>query len=456
MRTVTKKLLIPASAAVLAIVALTSVGAQQSPDFFKQADSNQDGSVTRDELKGAVKEWLGGHDRATQEQLATALEAAFPESTFMGMISPPQSRTPKPDDVAKMMAALPASAPARPARPRRVLVLCKCAGYVHSCIPLAAKTVEALGAKTGAWTTAVSYDSSVINAENLKQYDLVFLNNTTGFFLDDPDPKVTAARKKALLDFVRSGKGLAGIHAAADSYHRSTDGPAFGGTLASGILAAADKNDDKAVDAQELDTLADTWFDRLDAAHAGKVSVQDFRAAFPRILLSTRGARRSGPPARPAPKTGPDHQIGTWPDFNKMIGGYFKWHWLDPQHIVYKIDDPASPLTAMFRGGFEINDETYTFGIRSWSRENLHVLASIDYSKMSEADKLKEDYPREDHDYGLSWIRREGKGRVFYMAHGHDERVYAMKPMLEHLLAGVQYALGDLKADDSPSVKPKR
>jgi len=25
--------------------------------------------------------------------------------------------------------------------------------------------------------------------------------------------------------------------------------------------------------------------------------------------------------------------------------------------------------------------------------------------------------------------------------------------MLEHVLAGVQYALGDLKADDSPSVK---
>ena len=76
--------------------------------------------------------------------------------------------------------------------------------------------------------------------------------------------------------------------------------------------------------------------------------------------------------------------------------------------------------------------------------------------RTSEADKLKEDYPREDHDYGLSWIRREGKGRVFYMAHGHSERVYAMRPMLEHLLAGVQYALGDLKADDSPSVKPKK
>jgi hypothetical protein len=39
------------------------------------------------------------------------------------------------------------------------------------------------------------------------------------------------------------------------------------------------------------------------------------------------------------------------------------------------------------------------------------------------------------------------------MALGHNERIYAMTPMLEHLLAGMQYALGDLKADDSPSQK---
>jgi hypothetical protein len=34
--------------------------------------------------------------------------------------------------------------------------------------------------------------------------------------------------------------------------------------------------------------------------------------------------------------------------------------------------------------------------------------------------------------------------------------VYAIKPMLEHLLAGIQYALGDLKANDAPSVRPKK
>ncbi len=440
-------------AAAVTMFVITSRGAQQGgPDFFKLADANQDGYITRDELRGAMTKWLGGRDRATQEQLASGLEAAFPESMFMAMISPRQSQTPKPSDVEKMLAALPSSAPSKPAKPRKVLVLCKCAGFIHSCIPLAAKTIESLGSTTGAWTTTVSYDASVITAENLKQYDLVFLNNTTGFFLDDADPAVTAARKKALLEFVRSGKGLAGIHAAGDSYHESTNGPEFLGMITSGIFGAADKNEDKGVDAAELEALADKWFDTADTAHGGKVSVQDFKAAFPRILFSTHGPRRSGPAATTA-KTGPDHQIGTWPDFNRMIGGYFKYHWLDPQHIVYKIDDPASPLTAMFRGGFEINDETYTFGIRGWSRQNLHVLTSIDYAKMSEADKLKEDYPREDHDYGLSWIRREGKGRVFYAAHGHSERVYAIKPMLEHILAGTQYALGDLKADDAPGGK---
>ena len=70
---------------------------------------------------------------------------------------------------------------------------------------------------------------------------------------------------------------------------------------------------------------------------------------------------------------------------------------------------------------------------------------------MSDADKAKEEYPRPDHDHPLSWIRREQKGRVFYMSHGHNEKVYANAVLLQHLLAGVQYALGDLTADDAPS-----
>jgi len=42
---------------------------------------------------------------------------------------------------------------------------------------------------------------------------------------------------------------------------------------------------------------------------------------------------------------------------------------------------------------------------------------------------------------------------VFVTVLGHDESIYKLTPMLAHILAGVQYAIGDLAADDSPSAK---
>jgi type 1 glutamine amidotransferase len=358
-----------------------------------------------------------------------------------------------------MMAVLPASAPARPLHPRKVLVLAKAQGFVHSSIPLAAKMVEALGTKTGAWTTVITYDPADITAENLKQFDCLFLDSTTGLFLDDPaDPAATTARKKALLDFVRGGKGLAGVHAATDSYHGVPPAPpgtapsAGGGrggganaNLAAQIMAQSGKSG-QTVARQDLAMLADTWFDKLDTAKAGKVTQVEFTQRYASLMP---------PPAAPAAPPSPAANEPLWPEFNRLIGGYFKFHWTYPQLITVKIDDPKSPLTAMFHGQeYQIHDETYTFAQDSFSRQNVHVLTSIDYSKMSDADKAKEPAAtrRTDGDYALSYIHREGKGRVFYEAHGHSETVYATQPFLEHMLAGIQYALGDLKADDSPSV----
>jgi type 1 glutamine amidotransferase len=436
--------------------------------LFAAADADKDGSVTRAEFKATFDKWFpawdGGTGSLTQEQLAVGLNGVFPPPAAGGR-GGPQNQTPNPDDMAAMMAALPDKAPATPAKPRKILVLGKAQGFVHSSIPLATKTVEALGNKTKAWTTVITFDPADINADNLKQYDAVFLASTTGTFLDDPnDPAATAARRKALLDFVRSGKGLAGIHAASDSYHGNPNPPApapapaagrggQGAILATQLMTAGDKNADQKLSKDEFSALADMLFDKVDADKAGKVAQADFAprfaAALPAPAFPGAGGRGAG---------APQVNAALWPEFNKMIGGYFKFHWNDPQHIYVKIDDPKSPLTAMFHGqGFEINDETYTFAQDSFSRENVHVLTSIDYSKMSDEDKAKEPAAtaRTDHDYGLSWIRREGQGRVFYEAHGHNEKIYAIKPMLEHVLAGVQYALGDLKADDSPSAKPK-
>jgi len=471
-----------------------------APALFAAIDANKDGAVTKDEFTGAFDKWFTQWDTSksgslTAQQIGdglTAVAAAFapPAPAAGGGQEACGGRSANPHvacqaDVDKMMAALPDKAFAKPAKPRTVLVLGHASGFVHSSIPLAAKMMEEMGKKTGAWTATTTYDPADINAENLKKYDLVFLDSTTGCFLDDPnDPAATSARRAALLDFIRSGKGIAGIHAATDSYHGGSCGGASGAggggraggaagagraagagaagagraggagaTLANAMVAQGDKDGDQKLSHAEFGAVTAAWWDTLDPEKTGKVAQADFGPRFASLTPAPapRGNRASadanGSPQKPGGEP-------LWPEFNRIIGGYFKFHWVDPQEITVKIDDPKSPLTAMFHGEeFVIHDETYTFNQDSFSRTNVHVLTSIDYSKMSDADKAKEQGPRSDHDYALSWIRREGNGRLFYEANGHAERNYAITPFLEHILAGVQYALGDLKADDSPSQK---
>jgi type 1 glutamine amidotransferase len=61
---------------------------------------------------------------------------------------------------------------------------------------------------------------------------------------------------------------------------------------------------------------------------------------------------------------------------------------------------------------------------------------------------------RADGDYAISWIREWGKGRVFYTSLGHQPAAFMNPKILGHILAGVQYALGDLDADATPGNAP--
>ncbi|OHB67172.1 MAG: hypothetical protein A2Y77_03345 [Planctomycetes bacterium RBG_13_62_9] len=269
-----------------------------------------------------------------------------------------QVSAPTDEQIRRIEEAAPPTTPAEPAKARKVLVWGH--AWTHVPNPFAEKAVEALGKKTGAFQAVISDDPRLLLGDRLPQFDALVLNNIherEPFLpaeLNKLDPQQQAAARKfdqavkeSIIEYVRSGKGLVGIHAAT-------------------------------------------------AAFQG------------------------------------------WPQGGAMIGGYYAGH--IHEEVTIKLDDPSHPVNACFAGKpFKITDEVYIFGA-PYSRDNLRVIASLDLAQMADPGK------RPDQDYAISWVRAYDKGRVFYTTLGHDPEVYWNPIFLRHLLAGIQFALGDLAA----------
>lgn len=270
---------------------------------------------------------------------------------------------PEADEIARVTESLPAKATAQPAKPRKVLVFTLALGFPHDSIPLGARTIKLIGEKTGAWQSLISNDRYMFEPETLAQFDAVMMMENTGSLFGDSDKTVNERLRKSLVDFVESGKGIAGSHAATDCSY-------------------------------------------------------------------------------------------DWKEYGAMIGGYFAGHPFGK--IKVRNEDPGSPINAAFKGeGFDIQDEMYTFR-DPYSREKLRILLSIDISTLADDPEkagFKKGENRQDHDYAISWVREYGKGRVFYCSFGHQHQVWWAPAILQHYLDGMQYSLGDLKVDATPSVK---
>jgi type 1 glutamine amidotransferase len=152
-----------------------------------------------------------------------------------------------------------------------------------------------------------------------------------------------------------------------------------------------------------------------------------------------------------------------WPEFAEMMGGWAGAHHIEKQMI--KVDDASSPLTASFgpfdsaqgkAGSFEHTDEFYIFPPSSpYSRSKQHVLLSIDVAASDRATdgRFCAQCTRPDQDYALAWIKAYGKGRTYFTPLGHTPIFYTDQRWTTHLLAAIQYILGDLDADSTPNVK---
>ena len=267
------------------------------------------------------------------------------------------------EEKARIAAAVPTKPAAKPARPRKLLIFDLNIGYGgHRSIVYANLALEMMGRKTGAYETVVCHDLSMFSPEKLRQFDAVCFNNTVCF--NGTMGKLFEERglKKSLVEFVRGGGGLIGIHGATANF------------------------------------------------------------------------------------------LG-WPEYGRMLGAYLAGHPWNRETVTVKLDDPGHPLNAAFGGkGFEIADEIFQFKA-PYSRDPLRVLLSLDTAK---TDMKKPGVQRTDNDFAISWVRSYGKGRVFYCSLGHSPSIFWHPKILRHYLAGIQFALGDLPADATPSSEAAR
>jgi hypothetical protein len=221
--------------------------------------------------------------------------------------------------------------------------------------PAGAKTVDALGEKTGAWKTTTTYDAADINTANLRSTTPIVLDSTTGCFLDDPNDKARPTRGAPRCS--PSSAAARGSRACTRRrlvpWHSCTPPPGAG--------RGGGRGHDRS--------------GRVEQDHRRLLQVP-----LERSRSSSREDRRSEEPAdRDVPRPA--------------------------------VRDPRRDL--------HVPQE-------SFSRKNVHVLTSVDYDKMSAEDKAKEPNPRTDHDYALELDPARGQGRLFYEAHGHHERYYAV------------------------------
>ncbi len=149
-------------------------------------------------------------------------------SASFGLGSPRKLRDLSADESKVIEQAVPEKATAVPQKPRKILVFWLCTGFYHECIPVANKAIEIMGRKTGAFDVVTSDDMAMFDPDNLNQFDAVLFNNTTKLPFKDP------VRKQALLDFVKNGRGVIGIHAATDNFYDWPEAAEMMGGLFSG------------------------------------------------------------------------------------------------------------------------------------------------------------------------------------------------------------------------------
>ena len=144
-----------------------------------------------------------------------------------------------------------------------------------------------------------------------------------------------------------------------------------------------------------------------------------------------------------------------WANYLEAMGGIFDGHpWTKNSLVTLNNEAVDHPCSKHVPQGFQIKDEIYQYKDDThFTRDKMRVLLSLD---LKGPDMMKKNMKRKDNDYPVSWIRSFTGSRVFYTNLGHNEATYLNPVALQHMLSGIQYAMGDIEADATPSAKLKK
>jgi uncharacterized protein len=130
-----------------------------------------------------------------------------------------------------------------------------------------------------------------------------------------------------------------------------------------------------------------------------------------------------------------------FPGYIEMVGGEFKTHGAQVE-VECLVEDTKHPATKALGKSVTVFDEIYQ--LKNYDRAKFHGLLALDKHPNN---KTPGDFP-------IAWCKRYGRGRVFYTALGHRVDVWQKPWYQEHVLGGILYALGLVKANDKND-KPK-
>jgi type 1 glutamine amidotransferase len=139
----------------------------------------------------------------------------------------------------------------------------------------------------------------------------------------------------------------------------------------------------------------------------------------------------------------------SWPDYGRMLGGYFDGHPWGEFDAPLIVEDPEFPGMRHLPREFTLKDEIYQ--IKDFSRDRVRVLLRLDAAKV---DLSKKGLHRVDRDFAVIWARNYGKGRVLYNGLGHTAEGFERPEIQEMWLGQIRWSMGLAPGDATPRPLP--